>query len=463
MPKSELGAKRAVLSQRDREREWWLSAAGEKAQAIAARRESRAVSHAEPESVSAQTGERQLIRPILFLHIPKTAGSTFLLILQNTFGDNRVRRIQKVDDGTPKIINEIVSTAMDNISCLVGHVPIYLFDNHIDRFQVFTMLRNPVSRVFSLFRFLKQQNPGEIQRLGLSAEFSLEEMLDSKTPEIYSQINNGMVRMLCGNIGLYDPAYPTFWKTERQRSALEGAILNLERVNFGLSEEMEKSLKLAQRKWSVPYKFLNYRENTTMHDRSRRNKVLVDRVTEMNRMDIALYKKAQQIFHRRCAELEDLPATDNINLNCIFQPAIGKSYPISDVPGRQGFHTFEPIDLAWLQESETAEINFQIGSDKPVRLEFKIFCITLDYPTDDIAIAVNQNRLQHQFSFVDDKWGWLRSAFFTPIKGINRIEIKMPWCVAATEIDPNSRDKRRLGIALGQVMLTDANNERAVV
>src|SRR4051794_2276378 len=37
-------------------------------------------------------------KPLLFLHIPKTGGSSFLTVLGNVFGERRVRRLRRADE-----------------------------------------------------------------------------------------------------------------------------------------------------------------------------------------------------------------------------------------------------------------------------------------------------------------------------------------------------------------------------
>jgi hypothetical protein len=36
-------------------------------------------------------------KPVLFLHIPKTGGSSFLAVLGNVFGERRVKRLRSAD------------------------------------------------------------------------------------------------------------------------------------------------------------------------------------------------------------------------------------------------------------------------------------------------------------------------------------------------------------------------------
>ena len=81
-------------------------------------------------------------RPVLFLHIPKTAGTSFIVMLQNAFGDNRVQRIRYLNDCTRPMIKDLLQKELDSISCLTGHLPIHMFDGSLDRFQPFTVLRH---------------------------------------------------------------------------------------------------------------------------------------------------------------------------------------------------------------------------------------------------------------------------------------------------------------------------------
>src|SRR5689334_20508411 len=94
-------------------------------------------------------------KPVLFLHVPKTAGTSFLMMLRNTFGDSRVHRVQHLDEHIQTTVDQIVDNDLDKLSCLTGHLPIHLFEHTLDRFQPFTILREPVARILSLYRFLR--------------------------------------------------------------------------------------------------------------------------------------------------------------------------------------------------------------------------------------------------------------------------------------------------------------------
>src|SRR5262249_31479562 len=79
-------------------------------------------------------GEALLRRkPVLFVHIPKTAGSSFLMVPRNVFGDHRVRRLRGgADETTQTEIDRVVSDEIQDIDCLAAHSPIHMFAKYLD-------------------------------------------------------------------------------------------------------------------------------------------------------------------------------------------------------------------------------------------------------------------------------------------------------------------------------------------
>ena len=393
-------------------------------------------------------------KPVLFLHIPKTAGTSFILMLRNTFGDNRVRRIREVDDDISATVDHIVKAELSGLSCLTGHLPIHLFDDILDRFRPFTVLREPVARVLSLYRFLRSGDTAVPRRLGLRPDFSLEDFLNWGHPEVYSQVNNGMVRMLCGDAQMAYPRNPLLWDIGGQVETLQRALINLERIDFGLTEELPATLALARERWAVPYHLGEYRENTTTHSATGDEAALIHRIIAQNTADLALYHQARAIFHARSAPRRLPGATPRGDSNplSVFAPDINRETSIGDIPGRAGFHEFESDGLAWLHADQQTAIHFVLGQDL-VRLRLRVYCITARYPAADIAVSVNQRPLRTQVSFEDEQWCWLETEHFETRERLNRVEIKAPLFIPVAELEPGSKDKRRLGIALADVQI----------
>ncbi len=392
-------------------------------------------------------------KPLLFLHIPKTAGTSFLLMLQNTFGDGRVRRIHTVDEHIKDTITKIVSHELGELSCLTGHLPFHLFGDFRDIFTPFTMLREPVSRVLSLYRFLKAGEPANWARLNLPEDFTLDDFLELVHPELYGQVNNGMIRLLCGDARWANPDRARFWDKSGWADALHGAITTLTHIDFGLAEEMEPTLDMARVHWSVPYKLQQYQENRTKRETSAEDVDDIHRIISMNTLDLALYHWAADEFHKRIRALPP-PSVDQVwNSRSVFVPYTDRSISVADIPGRRGFHEFEGIGVAWLQADQVADVHFAAVSGV-AKLRLHLFCIVKDYPTSHIMVSINGRQVEAEYSMVGDKWGWLETEHFETRQGLNRLTLQAPMFLPASALDPMSGDERRLGVALADLILT---------
>lgn len=279
-------------------------------------------------------------RPVLFLHIPKTAGTSFLMMLRNTFADRRVHRVAQMDQHIQSTIDRIVDNDLDQISCLTGHLPMHLFGRHLDRFQPFTILREPVARILSLYRFLRDGSPAEVEQLGLRPNFELGELLESDKPELFGQVNNGMVRQLCGNARVNTSWVGAFWNGREDQDALRAAFANLGRMDFGLAEDMPATLELARACWAVPYELREYRENTTRPETSHELLEDIRDIIARNSLDLTLYRQAAVLFRERVRKQRQSPPVTNWNPAAVFVPPGGRATSIAEIPGRQGFHEY---------------------------------------------------------------------------------------------------------------------------
>lgn len=213
---------------------------------------------------------------IVFLHIPKTAGSTFQFILENSFGlsachtDHNKKKYFKQDDF------EFARKFFPGMKSLAGHNmsdPLSL--NLPNPFHV-TFLREPVARVFSHY---------QDTILTGGATWTFEEYLkQSGNPE------NLHVKLMAG---------------ERN---LDKAKKYLERCDFvGLTEKFDLSLHILEKLSPLPLN-LNYKRRRTAATNKHRQPLMDDpRMSELarahNQLDLALYDFAlKEIFPKFCAK-----------------------------------------------------------------------------------------------------------------------------------------------------------------
>lgn len=137
--------------------------------------------------------------PLVFFHIPKTGGSTIHDLLSNEFASARI---------CPERFNNLDKMSRREL------VQYDLFSGHFDRNsiqrlpnrpRVITVLREPKSRILSLYYYWKSHRPEVIekQNLGgprLAHQYGLLEFLRCPTPRIAPNIDNVHVRSMLGRI-----------------------------------------------------------------------------------------------------------------------------------------------------------------------------------------------------------------------------------------------------------------------
>jgi hypothetical protein len=195
-----------------------------------------------------------------------------------------------------------------------------------------------------------------------------------------------------------------------------------------------------------------YRENATQPDSAGWDIAALHQIVTLNTMDLALYERARALFRQRVQAVPTAAADAGVNPLAVFAPPSNRKIAVGDIPGRQGFHKFESNGVAWLQADRTAGISF-IGREGPMRLRLHVFSVIDDYPFADLVVRVNQQVVKYQILPEDRRWIWLESDYFEARKGPNQISIEAPLSVLVKTLNPQSLDKRRLGVALGHVVL----------
>ena len=155
-----------------------------------------------------------LPRPVLFFHIPKTAGTSFKNALVQLLGDSQVLRDYGARSGqTSPTIRELVYKQRDlyklgkevkarGIDCLVGHFPLRKYIALFGAESVVTFCRNPREQVLSNYHHWVRKN----HYTGSLSEF------------LRQKCSNGFQTTLFGDIPL--DALGTVCLTERYQDSL---------------------------------------------------------------------------------------------------------------------------------------------------------------------------------------------------------------------------------------------------
>lgn len=395
-------------------------------------------------------------RPVLFLHVPKTAGTSFLTVLCNVFGDAHVRRLDGEGELEPAFIDRLVAGGLDGVDCLAGHIPAHLFIDHLAAFRPFTLLRDPVDRVLSLFRFIRAMSPPEQARIGLAPGFGFEAFMACRHPEVLGQIENGMCRMLCGDPAASDPETDEFWRPSDPARWFGQAVAMLGRCQVGLVEDMPGTLALARRAWGVPFALEALNENASVgaagpDDHPERSPSEVLRVIQRNTLDLALHRVARELLAGRQAGDHG-----GDHAMALAHAVPGARLRLNEIPGRRGFHPYERDGFGWLQAGADALVAFDAGSS-PIRLSLKLYRISEAYPADGLAVAVNGIGVPVRVVATSGLWVELETGSFHPVAGVNLLTLRPAYSVPARFLDPRSLDHRDLSMALATLSFLPAS------
>ncbi len=236
--------------------------------------------------------------PIIHLHIPKAAGTTLTTLFERNFssdekficGDNAL--------GLNHFQSNVYFTGLEDsdkrsYKFIAGHVEFPLIESYPGKHFSFTFLRNPVSRINSLYYYIKENPEHHMHAIVVKKNLSLADFCDLG---LWHEIDNGMCRRLSGVVN--DVPYG-----QCQDDVLEMAKENLrDNISFvGLQERFNESLFLLLY-FLDALELLHYeRQNTTRAKRPVRELTEADRIAlkKYNHYDLKLYTYARELYASR--------------------------------------------------------------------------------------------------------------------------------------------------------------------
>jgi hypothetical protein len=285
--------------------------------------------------------------------------------------------------------------------------------------------------------------------MGLREAFTFDDFITSTHPELFGQIHDGMTRMLSGNPELSTAHTPLFWNVKPSPAIVETALVNLERFDFGMVEDMKTTLALAADAWGVPFEIELGHENVTNPTGEEPHTECALQIIVRNPMDLAFYHRATAILRDRSARLGATARTAAAH-GAVYVPAVGQDCPISAIPGLLGFHDVEETGIAWLSAEQTARLHFTFDA-AIARIRVAGYAIVDTYPLDDIEITVNGTRVATTVHRQPDQWFTLDTGPAPLRPGRNLLTIRPPYFVPVRHLHPGARDARSLSIALARL------------
>ncbi|NJL82745.1 MAG: sulfotransferase family 2 domain-containing protein [Chloroflexaceae bacterium] len=244
--------------------------------------------------------EKGAANTLIFLHVPKTAGTTLNSILDYKYKNFVIHSIYEPNQ--QKKIDEFSLLPLEdrkNIHLLRGH-GIFGLHEHLPNPSIYiTLLRNPIERVVSHYFYVKRTPEHYLYNTVMSQNLSLEEYVSSG---ISRELNNGQVRDL-------SRLKPDF--SHCSREMLNLAINNVYQhfSVVGVQEKFDEFLLLLSKKlgWRDGWRGYPFYQKKNVTKKTFDGKTIspaaIEIIEKYNDLDIEFYEFVSKRFDELIAEV----------------------------------------------------------------------------------------------------------------------------------------------------------------
>jgi len=236
----------------------------------------------------------QKISPhIIFLHIPKAGGTTLRNILHSQYAKYDAFII---GEDINRDIRRFRSMSMEEhkqIKLLMGHMSHGLHRYFSAPSTYLTLLRNPVERVFSEYRFLSSNHQHPLFKVVHDLNFQEYLAVDPTR-----QGSNGQTRLLSGIAYQEEIGIPDIRPLEK--ADFESAMQNLKKFYpmVGLLEKFDETLMLWRQQlgWRLPF---YVKKNITIRADTKLSESNAALINAKNQYDLKLYHQATKMLEEK--------------------------------------------------------------------------------------------------------------------------------------------------------------------
>lgn len=229
---------------------------------------------------------------IKFLHIPKTAGTTFNFILGHQYRNHQQIFLTGDFDADSKCLQNLDPSTR---YLFMGHTPYRLNHPLIDEALTLTFLRDPIERTQSFCQHVFEGKSPYLRESFPPESFDLDHFLDSGCDELENLQTKVIINHACN----YQDSQKINSLSEKEALDLALDRLFNEIDAYGLQEYFDESLLLFWKplNWHLPYYHSKNLKNPTKPlDFS---EAQLTKIKRLNRIDLQLYQAAQTRFLKK--------------------------------------------------------------------------------------------------------------------------------------------------------------------
>ncbi len=233
-------------------------------------------------------------RAIIFLHIPKTAGTTLNRIIEWQYNPLSIFTIDPYGiRATAERLRQLPEERRRRLRMVRGHCYYGLHALLPQGATYLTMLRDPVKRLLSSYFFIQRRPLHPLHRKVKGEQLTVPEFL-----RLIPHRQNLQTAMIAGIKA--DKCEPRTLDLAKENLVNSFSVV-------GISERFEESLALAALSfdWQIPF----YENRKVTKTRSQVDPAAIELIKEHNQMDLELYRFGNELFQaavdKRRAEVEE--------------------------------------------------------------------------------------------------------------------------------------------------------------
>jgi len=399
---------------------------------------------------------------IIFHHLPKTAGTTLISLLDQAFDQTDICPQDFFNIPSQDVREEHLALSYQQLiqySLIHNHYPVPLFDSFSKEYFRFTFLREPKARLISLYYDLKTKSDQSLrcadQNAILTAMYAkslpLGDFLKKEEHPVPALFDNGQVRLLSGSLE----------KKRLDYDDLEKAKQTLDRLDFvGITGLFSSSLTLLCARTGIllPHVIESLNQGKIKVTPVEMYKNESEIPLEFTMFDEQLYRYGLEKFDHICNSLL-IGGKNYKHLTINYRSQKEITLTMDQGFKGDGWHAREGVGSEkvwkWSGPATRSTVSFFIAEIDIYLLQIYIISVIKQEIVDDMNIYCNGEAVAWQHKGVKLGEQLIEAVIDkTAIKlDENIIMLEVPYTISHATVEPETHDYREKGIAVTKFVM----------